>query len=66
VVNIGQEQFGSAPSFESWADFREGEYEERVPAYYGEEPASEMHRAMPMTDAPMEAMPESSSSPHSN
>ena len=66
VVNISQERFASAPSFESWADFREGEYEERVRAYYGEEPASEMHRAMPMTDTPMEPMPESSPRPHSN
>ena len=48
VVSISSEQIGAAPSFESWANFKDGDYENRVRAYYGRELAPEMWEAVPV------------------
>lgn len=56
VVSISSEQIGAAPSFESWANFKEGDYENRVRAYYGREIAPEMWEAMPV-ELPTVTMP---------
>jgi sporulation protein YlmC with PRC-barrel domain len=36
VVNISQERFEGAPTFANWLEFKEGGYESKVRAYYGE------------------------------
>jgi hypothetical protein len=54
VVSISQERFQSAPSFESWADFRESGFVDKVRAYYGEGTASELGTSMPMEKMPTE------------
>lgn len=56
VLSISNEQIGAAPSFESWANFKEGDYENQVRAYYGREIAPEMWKAMPV-ELPTVTMP---------
>jgi sporulation protein YlmC with PRC-barrel domain len=37
IVGLSKEQFESAPTFESWAELGNSDYEQQVRAYYGEE-----------------------------
>ena len=56
VVSISNEQIEAAPSLESWANFKEDNYENQVRAYYGREIAPEMWKAMPV-ELPTVTMP---------
>lgn len=67
VVNLSQERFEGAPTFSNWAELKEGGYESRVRAYYGEGPGlegqNERHGFESSPETPPERTPGSSTLP---
>ncbi len=37
IVDVSKESLDNAPTFENWADFSQGDYQQQVRGYYGEE-----------------------------
>lgn len=52
LVDLTKERFEGAPVFVSWDDFRQGGYESKVRAYYGEESGFQDRSSEPMERTP--------------